>query len=81
MRGSHPGSDAGVHPGGRLTADQLVAGFGRPASQAHAAGVVVGSDPYTLPRARRPVHAATGTPTGKLDARAEGISVRGSTSG
>ncbi|MEV0263357.1 SGNH/GDSL hydrolase family protein [Streptomyces sp. NPDC050617] len=51
------GSNAGVHPGTPLTADQLIAGLGRLAQRAHAAGLRV--------------HGGTITPNGKLDARAE----------
>ncbi|WP_328379806.1 GDSL-type esterase/lipase family protein [Streptomyces sp. NBC_00440] len=53
------GSNAGVHPGEPLTASQLIAGFGRLAARARAAGARV--------------HLATITPNGKLDARAEKI--------
>ncbi len=51
------GSNAGVHPGTPLTADQLIAGLGRLAQRAHAAGLRV--------------HGGTITPNGKLDARGE----------
>ncbi|MFE7120191.1 SGNH/GDSL hydrolase family protein [Streptomyces sp. NPDC057654] len=53
------GSNAGVHPGTPLTADQLIAGLGRLAQRAHAAGLRV--------------HGGTITPNGKLNARAEGM--------
>ncbi|MFG2502911.1 SGNH/GDSL hydrolase family protein [Streptomyces sp. NPDC048441] len=53
------GADAGVRPGSKLTADQLIAGLAALAQRAHAMGIAV--------------HGGTITPNGKLKPSAEAI--------